>query len=597
MTGILSLIKMIRGLLLMFNKKSKDKISMKWRMVVIVLICWLLPFLLIIGVAAYYILSNRYGAAAESVVDQLVYNNQICVERLNYGLSASRKATYDQTVENAWKEYGRGDSGYHLLYNTWNSYISKEYRQNQCFSEVIIWGYEDPERINCGVYNTSAGGSYQNIKNYWSEDHKEIRNYLSTLDTSIGYIYTNGRLYMVRNLLDRSYTPFAALIMKLDVSYCFGPIIKSPIGQDVMVYLNNEALLLKGSEFTDEAVNLTKGTRQRGYSKEKGMLSVFDIQKEEYFTVAALINVDESVIQSPFYGYPIVFIGMVLFLIPLLMLLLKVFKQNVTDPIEAILEGSGQVEQGELGYQITKEPENLEFKNLTESFNRMSERLKFLFDHIYEEELALRDAKIMALQSNINPHFMNNTLEIINWEARLGENEKVSRMIEALRTLMDGAMDRKKRAEVPLSEELMYVNAYLYINTERYGKRLTVEKEFDDSILQYKVPRLILQPVIENAIEHGVRPTGHGTVTIRGYEEGEFLYVEITNEGGMSEEDRQKIDVLLDPDYDSSRESTGNLGIANVNQRLKILYGESCGLTIEKIDDNHVMARLTIAIR
>ena len=114
----------------------------------------------------------------------------------------------------------------------------------------------------------------------------------------------------------------------------------------------------------------------------------------------------------------------------------------------------------------------------------MSERLKYQFDHIYEEEIALRDARIMALQSHINPHFMNNTLEIINWEARLGGNEKVSRMIEALATLMDAAMDRKKRTLVPLSEEMIYVNAYLYINSARFGKRLTVVKELDESIMQ-----------------------------------------------------------------------------------------------------------------
>ncbi len=86
-------------------------------------------------------------------------------------------------------------------------------------------------------------------------------------------------------------------------------------------------------------------------------------------------------------------------------------------------------------------------------------------------------------------------------------------MIEALATLMDAAMDRKKRTWCRLSEEMIYVNAYLYINSERFGKRLTVVKELDESIMQYEVPRLILQPVIENAIEHGVRPSGRGTVS------------------------------------------------------------------------------------
>ena len=130
-------------------------------------------------------------------------------------------------------------------------------------------------------------------------------------------------------------------------------------------------------------------------------------------------------------------------------------------------------------------------------------------------------------------------------------------MIEALATLMDAAMDRKKRTLVPLSEEMIYVNAYLYINSERFGKRLTVVKELDESIMQYEVPRLILQPVIENAIEHGVRPSGRGTVVLRGYEKEGYLYLEIVNDGTLTPAEEEKICRLLSPEYDFSREPSG----------------------------------------
>ena len=110
------------------KKQEKNEISMKWRMIGIMLMCWLLPFCLIIGVAGYYILSNRYGTVAQGVVDQVVYDGQICVERLNYGINASRKATYDQTLEKAWREYTRGSLSYGGLYSASNDYLNKEYR-------------------------------------------------------------------------------------------------------------------------------------------------------------------------------------------------------------------------------------------------------------------------------------------------------------------------------------------------------------------------------------------------------------------------------------------------------------------------------------
>lgn len=202
----------------------------------------------------------------------------------------------------------------------------------------------------------------------------------------------------------------------------------------------------------------------------------------------------------------------------------------------------------------------------------------------------------MALQSHINPHFMNNTMEVINWEARMAGNVKVSRMIEALSTMMDAAMDRRKRPEVTLAEEMGYVNSYLYIMKERLGKRLTVEMDIPEELMRYYVPRLILQPLIENAIEHGVVPNGSGMVEVRGWKDDQYLYLETLNDGVFTEQDKERINRLLDMNYNTSKEPSGSLGIANVNQRLRILFGEPCGLTMEEIE-GRVVARLTIPVR
>ena len=93
----------------------------------------------------------------------------------------------------------------------------------------------------------------------------------------------------------------------------------------------------------------------------------------------------------------------------------------------------------------------------------MSARLQYQIDKIYTEELALKDARIMALQAQINPHFLNNALEIINWEARINENYKVSRMIENLSVMLEATMDRRHRRFITLEEEMSYVEAYLFI--------------------------------------------------------------------------------------------------------------------------------------
>ena len=571
-------------------------VSMKWKMVGIVLICWLLPFALMVGVLVFYVWSNQSDTAAQNILDQLTFNNQICMERLDYAVTASRNATYDRVIEEAHRAYQEGKAEYHTYYTEISSYIARKYRNEICFSDTMIWSGEDAAAKSYSVYNSSAGGRYQQVLKYWNEDHARVAAYAKTLDTAIGFMKIGDHVYMVRNLLDINYKTIGTLVMRLNLDYCFGPLYNFPLGEAAAVFLAGEKLELKGTLENDAAALLPELSLEEGYLREDGKLYVYDSQTGQNFKLSVLMRVDKKMMQEPFYGYRYVFAGMILFLFPLLLLIWKVFQDHVAKPVEVLMDGASQIEQGKLGVQIETSMKNREFQYLMDSFNRMSERLKYQFDHIYEEEVALRDARIMALQSNINPHFMNNTLEIINWEARLGNNAKVSKMIEALSTLMDAAMDRRKRPEVLLSEEMMYVDAYLYIISERFGKRLTVQKNLPSDIMEYSVPRLILQPVIENAIEHGVVPNGTGLVEINGSVEGDYLYLDIVNNGVLDESAREKIGKLLSSGYDPSREPSANLGIANVNQRLHILYGEPCGLRISQRDPGHVLARLTICV-
>ena len=177
-----------------------------------------------------------------------------------------------------------------------------------------------------------------------------------------------------------------------------------------------------------------------------------------------------------------------------------------------LTRASRYVQSGERGYQITKESPNLEFQKLYQDFNVMSTELKNQFDRSYLEQQATQKAQIKALQSQINPHFLNNTLEVINWEARIAGNEQVSEMIEALSTMLSAALDRKGRTQIPLEEELGYVDAYLRIIQWRIGDKFHVHKDIAEDVLSLAVPRLILQPIAENAVEHDITQNRGGNL-------------------------------------------------------------------------------------
>ncbi len=230
----------------------------------------------------------------------------------------------------------------------------------------------------------------------------------------------------------------------------------------------------------------------------------------------------------------------------------------------------------------------------------MSEKLSEQFNKIFLEEIALRDANIHALQSQINPHFLNNTLEIINWEARIQGADKVSTMIEALATMMSATMDRNRQSLITLSEELEYVKAYIYIIECRYRDRFTYSEEIDKSLLSVKVPRLIIQPVIENAVEHNATEDGRRSVRmiIEGTANGESvdMRIKIINPGVPSEEDMEKISELLTDDMDIKpmEERATRIGIRNVQRRLKILFGPESGLSIEPDGNGNTISTIFV---
>ena len=385
------------------------------------------------------------------------------------------------------------------------------------------------------------------------------------------------------------------LVLLLNQDYCFQSYTNLPADTSITIRLDDNTISLTGEPVTVEETGLERLGGSSGYCWSEGVLRLYHRIGNANHSLTTLVRYEDNAAFRPLQGVALFCLLMVLCLVPLVITTLSLFHRQVNTPVKQLLRGGREIAAGKLGCQLDYEPTSREFAYLIDSFNSMSKKLEYQFKHIYQGELALKDARIKALQAHINPHFMNNTLEIINWEARLAGNEKVSAMIEALATLMNAGIDRKGLPEIPLSEEMEYVDAYLYIISQRMGDRLTILNELPDDIMDCTVPRLILQPVIENAVEHGVARSGKGTVLLYGYWDGDFLCLEIMNDGVLLEADRKKLDRLLDTEYDSTREPAASLGISNVNQRLKILYGPDSGLTVEQADPKHICARLRIS--
>lgn len=574
----------------------KEKIhSLKWKMIAVYLLCWAMPVILMFGVLGNYISNGHMETMANNLKEQLSFNQQVCVERLNSAVADSRQASYDGVIKSAYNDYVLGTKGYTTLYSIANQYLTSTYYGEEKYESVMLWFAQDPLHMNCAIYNSKSGGSYQQVQDFWDTDFTAVKEVADTLETAVSLYEQDGHVYVVRNLVNSSFQVIATLVMCLNTEYCFASLASMTWDCDITIYADQCCLMISGEQQQLADYGISLRDTGSGYIRDNDALWVYSSSRASDFPISVLMRVDANGIFDPFYGYQYTLIGMGVSLLPLLGILIGIFRKNISMPIDELLKGTKRIADGELGHQIVYEPANVEFAHLTHAINKMSGTLQYQFNHIYEEEIALRDARIMALQSHINPHFMNNTLEIINWEARMAGNDKVSQMIEALSVLLDAAMDREKRPEVSLAQEMENVDAYIYIITERFMGKVAIHKEIAPETLSCRVPRLILQPIIENAVEHGVIPQTYGNIVVRSYMQEDFLILEVENDGIMTEEDKKHVEKLLSPDYDSSKERSGSLGIANVNQRLRILYGAPCGLEIRQNHENRVRSRMMIA--
>lgn len=578
------------------RREMRKKISIKSRLTVLVTVCCLIPMAMIGLCHFYYINSNHFHSKILQQITQLKYHDRTTVERFQKVIQLSRAISYEGEIISGFHDYEEGKITEEEFLALSKEQMSQKYGSQEIVDTAKLWFLENPDALNSSFFRKSFTRDSRYMQNYWEEDGEKLIEFAEMMREETKFCVYGKKLYLVRNVYDLNDNRIAVLALKINQEYGLERYASYERGTSVTMYLDDFVLQLLGTKATEEEVDFKKVGDDSGYMWKDGILRIYHEVNAGIFHFTMFVRFDDSIAFKPFLGYETILLGIALCLIPMLLVLMRIFSKHVSEPIEKILSGAEEIKKGKLGYTLDYEPQNKEFQNLTEAFNHMSKVLKNWFDHIYEEELALRDAKIMALQSHLNPHFMNNTLEIINWEARLSGNEKVSQMIGALATIMNAGIDRKHEPEVTLSQEMSYVDAYLYIISERFGNRLKIVKEIPDEIMDYMVPRLIIQPILENAVEYGAgfRHQGTRELVLRGYSEGEYLYLEIINEGKLDQYAKDKIRSLLQGDYDRKTESSGSMGITNVHQRLRILYGEPCGLKIIQSDENHVCARLII---
>lgn len=574
-------------------KKERKLKKLKWSMIKILTFCWFLPLFLISFFMLFFVSDRINRQLEDTIVTSADKAIDICQIRLNEAMTASKEASYIRGIKESYAQYLK-DGDRKKLSREANLFIQQQYRFNPDFNMTLIYFNDEPDYVYF-TYQEAQNTTYADVRAFKNHVQQEVERISKNLDTAIAFINVDNKIYMVRNIVDSEFKPFAVIVMELNVEQMFGSLESIWGYSEGDVFIDGVSLFhVYDQDPCGELIEERIMSKPSYYFGKQGSY-VYKRLEANRHKIAYAITLDKNAITDEMVVVKYLLMLLLVFMIPLIVIVFLFFHQRVNQPIDSLRKACKEIEKEHYGYQIESIDHHEEFAELDKAFNSMSDRLKLQFEKIYLEELALRDANIMALQSQINPHFLNNTLEIINWEARMAENYQVSNMIEALSTMLEATMDRRHQQLIPLSEELRYADAYLYIISQRFGEKLEITKEIDAHLMSAMVPRLVIQPILENAIEHGINFRRQGKLKLSVYRIDDKLYIEVVNNGALTDEDREKIEQLLGDDNTKETHSL-SLGIRNVNKRLKIIYGSECGLTIKSDKENNTISTIIVKI-
>ena len=308
------------------------------------------------------------------------------------------------------------------------------------------------------------------------------------------------------------------------------------------------------------------------YRGEKYLVTRTDM-KTTGWTLVSMVPY-KSVMAETMAISGVMILAVVITLIVTLLLLNRILT-GVVKPLKKLEKYMVQVNPDNMDQRM-EIPTDDEIGHLSMKFNQMMDRIRNLKEQVIEEQEDKRKYELQALQAQINPHFLYNTLDSIIWMAETNDSNIVA-MTEALAKLFRISLN-KGNEEISLERELEHVKNYLIIQSMRYADKFTYEISVDPGVERCRTIKLILQPIVENCIYHGIKKKrGTGKITIRAYRREQNLIIEVSDDGcGMPKEICRKI---LSDEIESENISGSGIGVKNVNERIQLRFGKKYGLS------------------
>lgn len=556
----------------------------------------------IIGLTSFFSFKNTANILLE---DSIQYTQQLLTDTihtgeqyLNYTNISCSQVLYDSRVLTYLQNSTTTTDPSDLLY------------VKEKFSTILLANTE-----------LSAVGFYNGSFHLHDKSMGEISKYINTYEYSIRSAALLGKgnpvylrlpkfehyIVMARVIYDKNFSDNSSIILVFLSVEKFKNLLKQQL-REYKNYLGLHDFNANKDIFTPEIPEFDKLTYTMNHHMKQEPFSSYTLEEKDLisfrtfdkFKWSLYLYIPLNEIYKRTDVLKISYIIISIISIILSSILATVIASGIAQPIQDLVTGIKKIDSTPQFTQL-KVYKNDEIGYLSRSFNDMSLKLDELINQVYQKELTEKEVEFKALQAQINPHFLFNVLESISWMARLKGAGDASRMINALSDILHVRMGKSSSSLIPLEDEIIYLNNYIFLQQFRFDDNLQFSMDIDDRIKSFHVPALILQPLVENSIHHNNVSDCPIRITVTGGFVEEYIYLSVMDNGvGFNGEElkgiRESIERISKNDLTLNDKIMEKIGIENVARRIFLSFGSESLFDITSLTHKETKIEIKIPL-
>lgn len=588
-------------------KERFNSLKLNWKFTVVIIIAIVIPIAVFAGVLFYNLEKTAIDtniASVEYTRGQSISNINNCIDSINM---ATQFFLSDDEMKDVLVKAARGETltTEELVHfqATDITNLERLVSNNPLLYSVRIFAANDNvQEMMQILYKNKRAESLD-----WADDDTRDGWHFGVKDTAFSSLLTNQKdqlVCLVSSVNDSRVGELGIVEASMKMSTMF-PTLYEEYEDTWNVFISDDGSVYAGTSFSDSDLKLINkaweyqkdSTEIANYTKIDGKRLVISSLYVKELGGTLLLVKDISSDIWHIYNMRNIFIVMMIILLVALSFLINGIVNRMLRQFYSILKSIREVQHGNLAVRIEQTSQD-EMGELGTQLNRMLDRVQKLMAENIDREVMVKDSEIRALQNQINAHFIYNVLESIKMMAEIDEEYEISDSITSLGKLLRYSM-RWVSGNVSVAEELDYIKNYMALINLRYDFVINLSVNIPENLLEQQIPKMSLQPVVENAILHGIDPLGvDSTIYIKGTTDGKDTIIEITDTGqGMSESELELLIKGIDGEVTGTKEKGNGIGLHNVQNRIKMTFGEEYGMTILTEKDCYTKVSIRLPYR